>query len=146
MKSVQFLLDENASKNFISRSINCQVLQDFIWEKLNTGHWKEVWRGWRELYAIIALMRIVNAVKCLLHLLVKSEKDNIKVYNSSFKRNHCDDNDYNCDYLPEIKDAKSESIKVQYKETSNSETMDMKDNSYIISILEDIVKMADMGV
>jgi len=148
LKSVQFLLDENTSRNFISRSINCQVLQDFIWEKLNTGHWKEVWRGWRELYAIIALMRIVNAVKCLLHLLVKSEKDNIKVHNSSFKRNHCDYNDYNCEYSPQTKDTKPkpDAIKVQHTETSDSETMDMKDNSYIISILEDVVKMADMGV
>ncbi len=36
----------------------CDALRDAVWEKLNTGHWKDVDPIWRELYALIVLIKI----------------------------------------------------------------------------------------
>nr|ACO15302.1 JmjC domain-containing protein 5 [Caligus clemensi] len=43
---------------------NLSTFRDFIWEKLNTGHWKDVPRIWRDLYSatiIVTILVIMNA-------------------------------------------------------------------------------------
>uniref|UniRef100_A0A0K2TM02 JmjC domain-containing protein 5 n=1 Tax=Lepeophtheirus salmonis TaxID=72036 RepID=A0A0K2TM02_LEPSM len=42
---------------------NLRILRDFIWEKLNTGHWKEVSRVWRDLYSVTIVLKIVCILK-----------------------------------------------------------------------------------
>jgi len=64
--SISFVLQKE--ENSFSRYTNCCIVQNFVWEKLNTGHWKEVWKGWRDLYACIALIRI----GCVLHCIEQS--------------------------------------------------------------------------
>ncbi len=41
----------------------CDALRDFVWERLNTGHWKDVDPRWRELYAFAALAKIAGIVQ-----------------------------------------------------------------------------------
>ena len=42
-----------------------------VWERLNTGHWAEVWPGWRTLYGLLSLARVrlilglVGETRCL---------------------------------------------------------------------------------
>ena len=36
-----------------------QITLDFIWEKLNTGHWREVDKRWREAYTISTLLKVM---------------------------------------------------------------------------------------
>lgn len=38
---------------------SAQALIDFIWEKLNTGHWSEVDIVWRKLYSIISVLKVL---------------------------------------------------------------------------------------
>jgi len=38
---------------------SAQALIDFIWEKLNTGHWSEVDIVWRKLYSIISVIKVL---------------------------------------------------------------------------------------
>lgn len=40
-----------------------QVAMDFTWEQLNTGNWKDVSVGWREMYSIAALLKAANLSK-----------------------------------------------------------------------------------
>ena len=40
-----------------------QVVMDFTWEQLNTGNWKDVSVGWREMYSIAALLKAANLSK-----------------------------------------------------------------------------------
>eukprot|EP00088_Acartia_fossae_P018153 TRINITY_DN20452_c0_g1_i7.p1 TRINITY_DN20452_c0_g1~~TRINITY_DN20452_c0_g1_i7.p1 ORF type:complete len:454 (-),score=47.20 TRINITY_DN20452_c0_g1_i7:60-1421(-) len=54
---------------------NTRIVQDYVWEKLNTGHWKEVWIGWRKIYAVAALIRILNATECLLKQIRRNNKE-----------------------------------------------------------------------
>ncbi len=39
---------------------SCTVLLDFTWEKLNTGHWKNVPLHWRHAYTYLSLMKAVT--------------------------------------------------------------------------------------
>ncbi len=34
------------------------ALQHFVWEKLNTGHWKDVSLEWRNIFALISLLKV----------------------------------------------------------------------------------------
>jgi len=36
------------------------MYQHLVWERLNTGHWAEVWHGWRELYGLITVARVLE--------------------------------------------------------------------------------------
>jgi len=40
-----------------------QVAMDFTWEQLNTGNWKDVSVGWKEMYSIAALLKAANLSK-----------------------------------------------------------------------------------
>ena len=35
-----------------------EVFLHLVWERLNTGHWAEVWPGWRTLYGLLSLARV----------------------------------------------------------------------------------------
>ena len=35
------------------------MYQHLVWERLNTGHWVEVWKGWRDLYGLITVARVL---------------------------------------------------------------------------------------
>ena len=53
------------SQNWNDCLKGCEVLLDITWEKLNTGHWKDVHITWRYLYTIVswikALVQFANA-------------------------------------------------------------------------------------
>jgi len=36
------------------------MMEDFVWEQLNTGHWKCVPLHWRKLYSLLKLIRVKN--------------------------------------------------------------------------------------
>ncbi|XP_060063787.1 bifunctional peptidase and arginyl-hydroxylase JMJD5-like [Ylistrum balloti] len=40
----------------------CEPLLDITWEKLNTGHWKDVHVCWRHLYSLVSLLKGVSQV------------------------------------------------------------------------------------
>ena len=35
-----------------------EMFLQLVWERLNTGHWAEVWPGWRTLYGLLSLARV----------------------------------------------------------------------------------------
>ena len=39
------------------------MYQHLVWERLNTGHWAEVWKGWRDLYGLITVARVLAVAK-----------------------------------------------------------------------------------
>ena len=41
------------------RHFSLRALQDLVWEKLHTGHWKDVDVGWRSLFSAVAAARVV---------------------------------------------------------------------------------------
>ncbi|KAK6169126.1 hypothetical protein SNE40_020238 [Patella caerulea] len=43
------------------------ILLDQVWEKLNTGYWKDVNIAWRYLYTLISMMKMFSQVFLLLH-------------------------------------------------------------------------------
>ena len=40
-----------------------QALMDFIWEKLNTGHWSAVDTVWRKLFSVISIMKVLIVIE-----------------------------------------------------------------------------------
>lgn len=51
-----------ASANYDKALRTCQIVIDYVWEKLNTGHWKDVEDSWRHLYYT------ASCYKCLCEL------------------------------------------------------------------------------
>lgn len=45
----------------------CKALLDFTWEKLNTGHWKDVHICWRHVYSLVSLLKGVSEVVIASH-------------------------------------------------------------------------------
>ena len=33
------------------------MMLHLVWERLNTGHWAQVWPGWRKLYGLLSVAR-----------------------------------------------------------------------------------------
>ena len=52
--------------------------QFLVWERLNTGHWAEVWPGWRTLYGLVSLARLRLTVTLLGEGRCRQEKDVLK--------------------------------------------------------------------
>ena len=48
------------AKDFKSSIFHAQTVLDFCWEKLNTGHWKDVDIVWRETYSYASLFKAVS--------------------------------------------------------------------------------------
>ena len=42
-----------------------EALSLLVWERLNTGHWREVWSGWRSLYGCLAAARVASVADCV---------------------------------------------------------------------------------
>ena len=59
---VKFLLSEDDINNLRRLTSVTQL----TWERLNTGHWAEVWPGWRTLYGLLILARVqaVASLSC----------------------------------------------------------------------------------
>jgi len=53
------------------------MYQNLIWERLNTGHWSEVWKGWRDLYGLIVVVRIQGVAKICEEKQVDASEDMI---------------------------------------------------------------------
>jgi lysine-specific demethylase 8 len=54
---LQDTADRFYSKDFSSCIHKCQCLLDITWEKLNTGHWKDVALTWRLAYSYVSLLK-----------------------------------------------------------------------------------------
>jgi len=52
---------------------SAQALMDFIWEKLNTGHWSEVDIVWRKLFSIVSVIKVL----IILELSGKNDHDSL---------------------------------------------------------------------
>jgi len=39
------------------------IFQHLVWERLNTGYWANVWSGWRDLYGLITVARVLEVAK-----------------------------------------------------------------------------------
>lgn len=50
------------SRDFEGGTVLAQIGLDFVWEKLNTGHWKDVDERWREAYTISSLLKVMCLV------------------------------------------------------------------------------------
>ena len=48
--------------NFEASLDYAQIALDFVWEKLNTGNWKDIDRRWREAFTIGALLQVICLV------------------------------------------------------------------------------------
>ncbi|OWF55130.1 lysine-specific demethylase 8-like isoform X2 [Mizuhopecten yessoensis] len=64
--SVNSLLSR-AVESFLSKEYDscvqlCEPLLDLTWEKLNTGHWKDVHLCWRYLYSLVSLLKGASEV------------------------------------------------------------------------------------
>ena len=42
----------------VEHESSLSMLSLLVWERLNTGHWSQVWRGWRQLYGLISVARV----------------------------------------------------------------------------------------
>lgn len=54
MRSTLVAIDENEIKNMLD------MCEDFVWEQLNTGHWKDVPILWRKLFSYIAFLKVTQ--------------------------------------------------------------------------------------
>ncbi|XP_035214491.1 lysine-specific demethylase 8-like isoform X3 [Stegodyphus dumicola] len=52
----------NISSHLHDCSINAKIVLDLAWEKINTGHWKDVDANWRYVYTLASLFKVL----CLL--------------------------------------------------------------------------------
>ena len=50
------------NSDFDIGSLHAQVGLDVVWEKLNTGHWKDVHKTWREVYTVCSLLKAICLV------------------------------------------------------------------------------------
>ena len=56
IKSVDTLIESSCPTTTLLHRLT--MYQCLVWERLNTGHWSDVWEGWRELYGIIVIARM----------------------------------------------------------------------------------------
>ena len=40
-----------------------EAMSHLVWERLNTGHWAEVWPGWRRLYGLLMVARVAAVAR-----------------------------------------------------------------------------------
>ena len=59
----------------LQRLKQAQMLTDFVWERLNTGHWSSVDESWRRLYALLALLKVATIVHLLESVEYSFEKE-----------------------------------------------------------------------
>jgi lysine-specific demethylase 8 len=60
MGQIKELLNIDLNQPFSSAAYkNAQALLDFVWERLNTGHWSEVDLVWRQLYSVISVIKVI---------------------------------------------------------------------------------------
>lgn len=72
---IQELIELLKTSDFIKMIHTAQAHLDYVWEKLNTGHWSQVDLIWRQLFSIISVVKIL----AILHLSSDSNnKDLIK--------------------------------------------------------------------
>ena len=65
----QILQEEKFDQNHF---YSAQALLDFIWEKLNTGHWSNVDIIWRQLFTIISVIKVMIVLD-----IIKDKNDNL---------------------------------------------------------------------
>jgi len=143
LAGIQVLL-QPSDKSELTRYREACVVQDFVWEKLNTGHWKEVWRGWRDLYAVVALIRL----DCILKLI--TSKPEIPLCQEPIVVKNCD----NKPKVPEtpVESQPRESVSecaegLLDKETKTTEKNPVEESALAGSqIIEDLVRIADFGL
>jgi len=70
IKSVGTLLDSSCPTSTLLHRLT--MFQCLVWERLNTGHWSDVWEGWRELYGLI----VVSRIRGVALICEKHERDN----------------------------------------------------------------------
>jgi len=78
----QLLTNENSSKqSSIQKFKNSEFLADFIWEKLNTGHYSNVLPEYRQIYSLISMVKVLYLVYSLDHDTLNPDvlKDLIKI-------------------------------------------------------------------
>jgi len=49
------------------------IFQHLVWERLNTGYWANVWSGWRDLYGLITVARVLEVAKLAEDFSVKQD-------------------------------------------------------------------------
>jgi len=141
---VLYLLQESQNLDYISSFHKARIIQDLIWEKLNTGHWKEVWKGWRTVYALVAIYRILTVCECLLKKNINNENAT-KVPENNF--------DVKNDSITTVINSNETVISTKEKpsfriQTENKRKLSNSEESNISmkEVMEEIVKMADMGL
>lgn len=65
--------DSFYSRHYTKCVDKCKILLDFLWEKLNTGHWKDVDIKWRQVYTIVSALK--GCSQAMLTSLVVSDDD-----------------------------------------------------------------------
>jgi len=53
------------------------MYQHLVWEKLNTGHWSDVWHGWRDLYGLITVAKVKEVARMCNSTDVKGDEKKI---------------------------------------------------------------------
>ena len=82
---LDYAIDLLFTKNYEECYSSCEILLDFVWEKLNTGHWKNVPIFWRKLYtsasclAALSQFFTLHRLKRIDSITEKSDEDNKEV-------------------------------------------------------------------
>ena len=61
-ETVDLTKTENSSKYSYERS---EMLLNYVWEKLNTGHWSHVNIAWRQMYSALSVLKVIFTIKML---------------------------------------------------------------------------------
>nr|XP_042906122.1 bifunctional peptidase and arginyl-hydroxylase JMJD5 isoform X2 [Parasteatoda tepidariorum] len=61
-----FFVESCNEDSLHSTILNAKIILDFAWEKINTGHWKDVDKIWRELYSLAVVFKVLS------HLVLKN--------------------------------------------------------------------------
>ncbi|ESO99062.1 hypothetical protein LOTGIDRAFT_142327 [Lottia gigantea] len=57
---------QESKTDFVKCQENCEILIDYIWEKLNTGYWKHVPVAWRYAYTVVSMLKMFAETNLLL--------------------------------------------------------------------------------
>ena len=49
--------------NFVDCLKSCDIAIDYVWEKLNTGHWSDIADTWRHVYYVVSMYKALCQVK-----------------------------------------------------------------------------------
>jgi len=133
LECVMYILNSSQQLDYHTSFCKAGIIQDLVWEKLNTGHWKEVCKGWRTVYALVAIFRILNVSECLIDMIEKTAKKTNPTEELPFveKSNHDNQNKRKID---------------DHSVQENISNLNEKIRISLSPVLEDLVKMADMGL